>query len=73
MSGTGFARMIEGIVREHAGDDARLTRGAAVLDDLYAAFSGPGLWERGEGGDKARGASRASQRRLAPRTSRRGR
>jgi hypothetical protein len=35
--------MIAGIVRRHAGDDARLERGAAVLDDLYEAFRGVGL------------------------------
>src|SRR6266576_3172021 len=31
-----------GIVRRHASDDARLERGAAVLDDLYEAFRGRG-------------------------------
>jgi hypothetical protein len=39
----GLERMIAGIVRRHAGDDARLERGAAVLDDLYEAFRGVGL------------------------------
>jgi hypothetical protein len=39
----GLERMIAGIVRRHAGDDARLERGAAVLDDLYEAFRGLGL------------------------------
>ena len=34
----GFERMITGIVRRHAGDAARLERGAAVLDDLYEAL-----------------------------------
>ncbi|PYO96166.1 MAG: ChrB protein [Gemmatimonadetes bacterium] len=34
----GLERMIAGIVRRHASDDARLERGAAVLDDLYEAF-----------------------------------
>ena len=53
----GFARMIEGIVGQHAGDEARLTRGAAVLDDLYAAFTV---------GQNARGASRAQAGRPAP-------
>ena len=38
----GFERLIRGIVRRHATDDARLERGAAVLDDLYEAFGGPG-------------------------------
>jgi len=36
----GLERMIAGIVRRHSGDDARLERGAAVLDDLYEAFRG---------------------------------
>src|SRR4029077_7267438 len=31
-----------GIVRRHPTDEARLERGAAVLDDLYEAFGGPG-------------------------------
>jgi len=31
-----------GDVRRHASDDARLERGAAVLDDLYEAFRGRG-------------------------------
>src|SRR5205809_851030 len=39
----GLERMIAGVVRRHAGDDARLERGAAVLDDLYEAFRGLGL------------------------------
>ena len=38
----GLERMIAGIVRRHASDDARLERGAAVLDDLYEAFRGRG-------------------------------
>ena len=38
----GFERVIRGIVRRHATDEARLERGAAVLDDLYEAFGGPG-------------------------------
>ena len=38
----GFERVIGGIVRRHATDEARLERGAAVLDDLYEAFGGPG-------------------------------
>jgi hypothetical protein len=38
----GLERMIAGIVRRHTGDDARLERGAAVLDDLYEAFRGLG-------------------------------
>ncbi len=36
----GLERMIAGVVRRYAGDDARLERGAAVLDDLYEAFRG---------------------------------
>jgi hypothetical protein len=36
----GLERMIAGIVRRHPGDDARLERGAALLDDLYAAYGG---------------------------------
>jgi len=39
----GLERMIAGVVRRHTGDDARLERGAAVLDDLYEAFRGMGL------------------------------
>src|SRR6266480_1073403 len=39
----GLERMIAGVVRRHMGDDARLERGAAVLDDLYEAFRGMGL------------------------------
>ena len=39
----GLERMIAGIVRRHAGDEARLERGAAVLDDLYEALRGLGL------------------------------
>src|SRR5881396_1793736 len=39
----GLERMIAGVVRRHTGDDARLERGAAVLDDLYEAFRGLGL------------------------------
>jgi hypothetical protein len=38
----GLERMIAGIVRRYAGDDARLERGAAVLDDLYEGFRGLG-------------------------------
>jgi len=38
----GFERVIRGIVRRHATDEARLERGGAVLDDLYEAFGGPG-------------------------------
>ena len=38
----GLERVIGGIVRRHATDEARLERGAAVLDDLYEAFGGPG-------------------------------
>lgn len=38
----GFERMITGIVRRHATDEARLERGAALLDDLYEAFGGSG-------------------------------
>jgi hypothetical protein len=33
-------RLIDGITRAHADDDARITRGAAVLDDLYESFRG---------------------------------
>ncbi len=39
----GLERMIAGIVRRHAGDEARLERGAAALDDLYEALRGVGL------------------------------
>jgi len=38
----GVERVIRGIVRRHATDEARLERGAAVLDDLYEAYGGPG-------------------------------
>ena len=36
----GLERLISGIVRRHAADEARLERGAAVLEDLYDAFGG---------------------------------
>ena len=36
----GFRLIIDGIVRGHADDAARLARGAPVLDDLYAQLSG---------------------------------
>jgi len=36
----GLERLIGGIVRRHASDDARLERGAGVLDDLYEGFGG---------------------------------
>jgi len=36
----GFRLVIDGIVRAHATDEARLDRGGAVLDDLYAQLSG---------------------------------
>jgi len=39
----GLERMITGIVRRHAADEARVERGAAVLDDLYEAFRSRGL------------------------------
>ncbi len=35
----GLARVIEGICARHASDLARLERGAALLDDLYAALA----------------------------------
>ncbi len=35
----GFARVIEGICARHAPDPARMERGAALLDDLYAALA----------------------------------
>ena len=38
----GLERMIAGVIRRYAGDEARLERGAAVLDDLYEAFRGLG-------------------------------
>ncbi|HEY9450750.1 MAG TPA: chromate resistance protein ChrB domain-containing protein [Gemmatimonadaceae bacterium] len=38
----GLRRMIAGIAAAHAGDDARLDRGAALFDDLYAAFAAAG-------------------------------
>lgn len=34
----GVERLIDGITRSHAGDETRLARGAAVLDDLYESF-----------------------------------
>lgn len=36
----GFRLVIDGIVRAHSEDEARLARGAAVLDDLYAQLGG---------------------------------
>ena len=38
----GFERMISGIARRHTTDEARLDRGAALLDDLHEAFGGLG-------------------------------
>ncbi|HXC17403.1 MAG TPA: chromate resistance protein ChrB domain-containing protein, partial [Holophagaceae bacterium] len=38
----GLGRLITGICQTHREDEARLERGSAVFDDLYAAFSGPG-------------------------------
>jgi hypothetical protein len=38
----GFERLIAGIVKRNASDAARLERGAALLDDLYESFGGPG-------------------------------
>jgi len=35
----GLDRMVDGIVLAHPGDEARLERGAAMLDDLYAVFA----------------------------------
>ena len=37
---SGFRLVIDGIVHAHATDEARLERGAAVLDDLYAQLAG---------------------------------
>jgi hypothetical protein len=37
--GPGLRQMIAGIAAAHADDEARLDRGAALLDDLYAAFA----------------------------------
>jgi hypothetical protein len=34
----GVERLVDGITRAHAADDARLARGAAALDDLYESF-----------------------------------
>src|SRR2546429_5354880 len=39
----GLERMIAGVVRRDAGDDARLQRGAALVRDSFQAFPGPGL------------------------------
>ena len=36
---SGVGRLIDGITREHAGDDARVVAGAGVLNLLYAAFA----------------------------------
>jgi hypothetical protein len=36
---SGVGRLIDGIAREHAGDDARLVAGAGMLNLLYAAFA----------------------------------
>ncbi len=38
----GLRRMIDGIAATHPDDDARLARGAALFDDLYAAFASRG-------------------------------
>jgi hypothetical protein len=34
----GFERLIAGVVKRHAQDDARITRGAELLDTLYESF-----------------------------------
>src|SRR5262249_748881 len=36
----GIRLLVEGIVKAHGDDDERMTRGAAVLDDLYASLGG---------------------------------
>jgi hypothetical protein len=36
---SGVGRLIDGIAREHAGDEARVVAGAGVLNLLYAAFA----------------------------------
>jgi hypothetical protein len=38
---SGVGRLIDGIAREHAGDDARIVAGAGVFNLLYAAFTSP--------------------------------
>jgi hypothetical protein len=38
--GPGVERLIDGIARAHADDEARLARGAAAFDDLYESFRG---------------------------------
>lgn len=35
---SGIRTVVEGVIAGHAGDDERLARGAALLDDLYASF-----------------------------------
>ncbi|HET8541097.1 MAG TPA: chromate resistance protein ChrB domain-containing protein [Anaeromyxobacter sp.] len=36
----GIGRLVAGIAAAHAGDEARLERGAALFDDLYAVHRG---------------------------------
>jgi hypothetical protein len=36
----GVRRLIDGIVTAHAADEARMERGTALFDDLYASFTG---------------------------------
>jgi hypothetical protein len=58
----GFERLVAGIVKRNATDEARLERGAILLDDLYESLGGPG----GEAGGRpraARAARTAKQRR----------
>ncbi|MFN2385237.1 MAG: chromate resistance protein ChrB domain-containing protein [Thermoanaerobaculia bacterium] len=38
---TGIHRLIEGVIAAHASDPARVKRGAALLDDLYASYQKP--------------------------------
>jgi hypothetical protein len=38
----GFERLIAGLVRRHASDEARLGRGSEILDDFYESFGGAG-------------------------------
>jgi hypothetical protein len=46
----GFERLIAGIVRRNATDEARLERGLQVLDDLYESFGGSAAPKRRTGG-----------------------
>jgi hypothetical protein len=63
----GVARMIAGIAREHATDDARIEHGGALFETLYVSFRSRGVTgpeQRGRGAQRAvRSRAKATARR----------